>query len=406
MTEVDSQRAAAAVPREGVAAAPAITVMHVLAMNPNKRGPLELQLLEMARQLHARGWRQVAVFSGRPPPWYADLLEESGCAFHWVEDPSTASARDVVQLAREVRADIVHLHFVAWQPLVRCLREAGFHRIVATEHSFRPRRRLELARSVVRHVRTRHVQRFIAVSEFMYRQTMRDFLIGPGRLRLIVNGVDLAHFQPPADVPGLRAEVLGLPADALVVTVAAHLHPAKRVDMVVRAMPHVLRAVGGAHLVIAGDGSERPRLEALARSLGVADRVLVLTGDNRVEQVYGASDVAVSASAGEGLGSAGAEAIACGLPLVATPGAGQSELLEDGVSGMLVRDETPAGLARAIIAVLQDDTRRARMGSAARERAVARFDVRRTVSHTIDVYRELLSPRTIEVSTSTEDGGW
>jgi glycosyltransferase involved in cell wall biosynthesis len=161
--------------------------------------------------------------------------------------------------------------------------------------------------------------------------------------------------------------------------------------MLVRAFALIAPDHPDARLVIAGGGGEREPLLSLIAELGLDDRAQVLSGDNLVYEIYGASDVAVSPSSGEGLPGSCLEALACGLPLVATPCGGQAEVPEDGVSGVLVGDQTPEGLAAALRPLVEDAGLRRRMGAAGRRRAEERFDVRRTARETIAVYDEAIA---------------
>jgi len=231
---------------------------------------------------------------------------------------------------------------------------------------------------------------FIAVSEYMKLQTQRGFLVNPNRVRLVLNGVNLDYFKPREDKLELRHKLFGLGPDVKIIAACAYLHPGKRLDMLVRAMPIIRAKVPNTHLIIAGGGQEREKLLAIIEDLSLANFARVLSGDNRVERIYGASDIGVLPSAGEGMPGGALEAMACGLPIVATPCGGLAEVPEDGVSGVLVYNQTPEGLEDAIIPLLLDRERCKAMGRAARKRAEDFFDVRRAARQTIEIYRELL----------------
>ncbi len=362
-------------------------ILNVLALNPSKRGIIESQLIATARELRARGWHLACCFSHEPPAWLMDSMREAGLEARWA---SALAVSGVLRLVREIRPDLVHLHFGVPHPLFHRLRSEGITRIVYTEHSFRGRKPLAVVRALVRHIRTRPVSRFIAVSSYIAGQIRRDYLAGAERIRVVRNGVDIEAFRPADDPAAARREILGLDPSARVIGVASHLHPLKRLDMLISSMPEILRAAPRAHLAIAGRGIDLGRLEGIIASLSLGRSVRILGSDMSVPRLYQASDISVLPSTGEGLPGGAIEAMACGLPLVATPCGGLAEVPEDGKSGILVRDETAHGLATAIIPLLTDEALRMRMGRAARERAVAAFDLRRTVRETIAVYEELL----------------
>jgi glycosyltransferase involved in cell wall biosynthesis len=364
-----------------------LNVLHVLEMNPNKRGPVELQLVELSKQVRATGGRQTCCFPVAPPDWYSRLLAEAGTGVEVV--PNYREDGDqIVAVARRSRPDVVHLHFVHDGGLIRTLAREGA--LVFTEHSLRYPQGLEWARRVVRRARTRDVDAFVAVSRYIATQVRRDYLASSNRVWLVFNGVNLEYFRPRSDKMDLRRDLLEFGPETLVVAAAHYLHPLKRLDLLVRAFPAVVEQLPQARLVLAGDGPERARLAELIDTLGLGGNARILSDDPRVELIYAASDIAVSSSPGEGLPGSCLEALACGLPLVATPGGGQAEVAEHGVSGLVVRDETPEGLARAIVSVLGDEELRSRMGRSARARAEELFDVRRTAAETLAVYRDVL----------------
>ena len=218
---------------------------------------------------------------------------------------------------------------------------------------------------------------------------VRDFCtvhigLPAGKLVLIPNGVEL----PPAPLASrqeVRAE-LGLPLDAPVAGAVSRLDPVKGVRFLIQA----LARLDGVHLAIAGDGPERAALEALAERLGVAGRVHWLGQRGDVQRLLPAFDLFVQPSLHEGLPNTVLEAMAAGLPVVATGVGGTPEAVVDGVTGLLVRPGDPEPLARAISRLLDDPAARQTMGQAGRERVVQHFTVERMVAQTETLYEQLL----------------
>lgn len=371
-----------------------IKVVEVVNMVPNKRGPVELQLSEMARQSRERGWPMTAWFPGEVPEWYAEELGAAGCQVRVTPDLNgTAGAKVVLDSIERDGASVVHLHFVRPRLYVAGLRRSGVLGIVRTEHTFLPAG--SRMRSVARAYRARGVDLTIACSRYIARQTAREYRIPPKRIRLVLNGVDLQRFAPvdPEARLALRQKWLGLPAEAFVVTVAAHFTARKRIDMVIRSFPQVLAAVPGATLVLAGNGRKLESYRQLVSELSLEESVVMLTGDNLVNEIYAASDVAALTSWGEGLPGSGMEAQASGLPLVTVDAPGLDEVCDPGVSG-LTAEATPEGVAQAIVTLASDEQLRREMSLAARKRAETAFDVRRTAEQTLDVYAEFSSHAT------------
>lgn len=367
-----------------------ITVLHVLNMNPDKHGVLEMQMLEMAQQLTNMNWRQIVIFNNEPQQWMKEWSDRTGGIMLSVPDPSGSGALQVAQIAREYNVDLVHIHFITGRTLLIALRNAGCYNVVATIHSFRKPQKFELARQIYKHFNTIHVKHFIAVSNYIYHQACREFLLAKHRITVVYNGINTEYYKPRDDKYELRKSMFGIESDAPMISIISHLSPGKRLNMLIQAMPTVLQHMPNAQLVIAGGGSERQRLEALINELELSNNARVISSDNKTELIYAASDISVLPSQGEGLPGNAIEAMACGLPLVATPCGGLAEVAENGVSGIFVTNQTAIGLAEAIIPLLQNKDQRVRMGNAARSRVEKLFDVRNTASSTISIYRTII----------------
>jgi glycosyltransferase involved in cell wall biosynthesis len=206
----------------------------------------------------------------------------------------------------------------------------------------------------------------VAVSEHVAVRAAQEFRIPPGRLVTIPNGVDLEHFTPVAE-GGRRESVVGC---------TARLHPKNDHDTLLQAFARLADSGAWPRLLLVGGGPERDRLAGLASSLGIAARV-VFTGEQpdvagflRRMQLY------VQASVAEGMPNSILEAMASGLPVVATAVGGTPDLVLDGRTGLLVPPRDPAALARAMGMLLGDAGMRARLGQAGRERVAAHFGER------------------------------
>jgi glycosyltransferase involved in cell wall biosynthesis len=144
--------------------------------------------------------------------------------------------------------------------------------------------------------------------------------------------------------------------------------------------------------VIVGDGPKRASLERLTKRLAIADRVVFTggVGQDRIRDLYAEADICCLPSFAEGIPVVLMEAMAIGLPVVTTRIMGIPELVEDGVSGLLVPPGRPTELAHAIERLIDDPAARRRMGSAGRERVVADFDVNRSAEKLSGIFRREL----------------
>ncbi len=222
-----------------------------------------------------------------------------------------------------------------------------------------------------------------------------DFVVervGVPRNKIVVipNGVDLADFSHLPDKRAARA-ALGLSADRLVLGTVSRLHPVKRLDVLLRALVWL----GSAQTVIVGYGPEERRLKVLAEQLGLEKRVHFVGQQRDVRPWLAAMDVFVLSSDWEGMPNAVLEAMACGLPVVATSVGGTPDIVVDGGTGLLVPPRDPLSLAEALRALAADPDRRRGMGIAGRQRVVLCFSAERMVERTQALYGELLDAKGI-----------
>jgi glycosyltransferase involved in cell wall biosynthesis len=185
-------------------------------------------------------------------------------------------------------------------------------------------------------------------------------------------GVAVDRFRPD---PRLRASTrvrLGIPAGAPVVVLVNRLEREKGVAVALEAVRRLRDAFPDLHVVVAGTGHDERRLRRLAAVLGLGDacRFLGLVGHDSLPAVLAAADVFAHPSlCAEGRPASIAEAAAAGLPVVATRSAGATEVVVDGVTGVLVPRGDAAALAAAVARLLADSGARAAMGRAARDLA-------------------------------------
>jgi glycosyltransferase involved in cell wall biosynthesis len=170
---------------------------------------------------------------------------------------------------------------------------------------------------------------------------------------LIYNGVDLERYNHQQPCCTLH-EDYSIPEDAQIVGVVARLESEKGHRTLLEAWPLVLAAQPRAWLLIVGEGSERDSLEAEAASLGISDRVVFTGRREDVPAVTAALDVSVLPSYREAQGLSVLEAMALGRPVVASRVGGIPEMIEDGVSGLLVPPNDREALASAIVRLLAD----------------------------------------------------
>lgn len=226
-------------------------------------------------------------------------------------------------------------------------------------------------------------------------ESVRDFYIqqvkaDPWKVEVIYNAVDWAQLQTTVDRDELRASV-DVPAGAPLLTIIARLTEQKghRILLDAMARPDLAQA----HLLVVGDGPLREALERQASGLGLSARVRFVGARRDLGNILAATDVFVMPSFWEGLPLAMVLAMGAGLPVVATRVAGIPEVVQDGVTGLLVPPGDSSELGAALSRVVNDDTARVLLGQAARTFVRPRFGVDGYVNAITGLYDRLLAAK-------------
>jgi sugar transferase (PEP-CTERM/EpsH1 system associated) len=236
--------------------------------------------------------------------------------------------------------------------------------------------------------------RVVAVCELARQAEIERAGVALEHVVTIYNGVDVTQF-PVASVQATAQarRAIGMPVKVPLVGSLGRLHPQKGFSDLLTAFAQVRQRIPSVRLFVAGDGELRDDLEAQARSLGMAEAVTFAGVRADVPEILAALDVFVLPSLWEGMPNAVLEAMASGLPVVATAVGGTPEVVMDGVTGLLVPPQDPGALARAIERLLCDPGLRRTMGRAGRRRVEQHFDIRETVRQVEDLYETLLRAR-------------
>lgn len=361
---------------------------------------------ELGSRLAARG-HSVRFFGAAPPPRFDPSVR--GVSFCHVDLDAPppvgmtaghlALAAALVEAAEKDGLDVIHAHYaiphaasavLARDMLVAEARLAP--RIVTTVHGTDVTQfGVDPAwRVVVRHA-VRRSDVVTAPSEWLASVAAAELGPDVGPIEVVPNFVDPEAFRPRAgDLRELFPHVSGW-GTAHRPKVVLHLstfRAVKRVGDAVRALSRLGRK-HDALLVLVGDGPERAATEALTRQLELSERVRFLHDEEYSSSLLGRADLFVLPSETESFGLAALEALASGVPVVATAVGGIPEVVRDGETGLLVPRADPDALAAAIATLLDDEPRRALMAARAREDAVKRF----APGPAVDRYEALLRSR-------------
>ena len=290
--------------------------------------------------------------------------------------------KNVIGLAGFVRAhgiEIVHAHAARdYHRAAFVVRLASRSRLVLTRHALFPLR-------AINRPLLKDAGRVIAVSRAVAESVRRSGVVEPSNIAVVHNGIDVDRFERSVNCD----------SPVLVGTVG-HLAPIKGQDVFLRAAAQLSARRGGVRFVIAGEDksplmSYRRSLESLITELDLSGIVSMPGWHDDIPALLSSLTVFVSAARSEPFGLAIVEAMAAGLPVVATASEGALEIIDDGITGRLVPANDPEALAHAINDLLDDPQERARLGHNAQRVARKRYSLKRMAQDTERVYSEVLA---------------
>ncbi|MBI3670231.1 MAG: glycosyltransferase [Acidobacteria bacterium] len=331
---------------------------------------------------------RLGIFEDFPCPWHLFPLRRT---YDW---NALRVAAQIRRLIRAERVRIVHTFFETsdlWGGLVAKL--SGCPILVSS------RRDMGILRQAMHHRAYRLINplfdRVLAVSEEVRAFCIQHDRLASEKVLTLYNGIETERAAASADPAALRAS-LGLDGASHIVSTVAHVRRVKGLDIFIQAAAAVCREFPRAVFVVIGDNHEPAHfreLDQLTDSLGLAGNVKFLGPSEQVFSLLKMSDVFCLPSRSEGFSNALVEAMACGLPCVATRVGGNAEALSDGENGFLVAPEDAAATADRILTLLRQPARAQQMGRAAREVAEVKFTQDAMMKNLVGVYERLLDAK-------------
>ncbi len=380
-------------------------VLYVANLNPNKLGSMEEHALFVSRELRRRGHECYLGFNEKPGPAVGPELEAAGARVLKVycgETPvignkakgKIGEAISLYRVVKKFKIDVVHVQFIGLTNLTLWRLYFAGVKIVFTDHSSG----LHIARNPLKNTIStilhffisQRVAQYIAVSDFVRERLRYTHHLKAEKTLTLYNAVNLERFKP-LDADDAR-KTLGYPLDKKLVCAVAMLIPEKGLQHLITAVALLVHDYDMKDLmaVIAGEGYYREELEQLVDKLQVSNNVRFLGRRSDVQMLIAAADIVVVPSTwAEAFGLIIAEAMACARPVVASSVGGIPELVEDGVTGRVVKAGDSKALSDAMHALLRNKADRERMGKAGHEKAKEMFNLVQQVEKLVDVYESL-----------------
>ncbi|WP_134499182.1 glycosyltransferase [Microvirga pakistanensis] len=351
-------------------------------------GGMETMTAALAEALAARGHR-VGITCLEKEGELAEGLRRKGIPVTLVPCPGTSPLvrpHPALRAHFAARApDVVHAHNGVWAKAALAARAAGVPAVVHTAHGFSIDE--PWFGDVLRWWAGLRTDLIVAVSASLRDHLVHTARIPASRVVTVINGIDTVRFAPTRR-SGILRKALGIGPETPLIGCVARLDPIKNHALLLEATALLVPHIPDIHLVLVGDGPLSASLREQAETLGLGGRLLLAGTLADTAPAYRDLDVFVLPSVSEGTSISILEAMASGVPVVATAVGGTPRLLDGGACGTLVPSGDPAAMAEAIRRLLIDPAGRARMARCARERVLKEFGHAAMVRAYEQLYRQ------------------
>jgi L-malate glycosyltransferase len=351
----------------------------------------ERHLADLANNLASRGHEIFAAIAPGSPlrSELSSVVSENIIELPMRNALSVRSGLRLARLVRERRIEIVHAHVARDYPLAALAAGRSGARLVLTRHVLFPL-------SKIHRLTLRRTSRVIAVSEAVAEGLRAQKIFPDGRIITIHNGIDVKRFEQGSSGPGVPPVNHAQATRRQRVGMIGHLAPIKGQEEFIRAAAIVCGTRNDVDFIIAGedksrDGANRANLEKLISDLDLKDRVQLTGWTDEVAGLLATLEVFVSPARSEPFGLSIVEAMAAGVPVIATESEGAREIIDGGHSGRLVPIGNVEALAKAIADLLGDANERERLAGKALIVVNSKFTLQRMVDRTELLFREVIA---------------
>lgn len=307
----------------------------------------------------------------------------------------TRALLSLISIFKKERFDVVHTHTAKAGALGRlAARLTGVHAIVHTPHghNFYGYFNKKVTDRIVTIERflTRYTDRIIALTKLEKNDYIHYTVAPEEKISVIYQGLELDRYLTDWKEKTALRKAFAVGPDDKVVGMLGRLESVKGPDHFIETAAIVLKKMTNAKFMLVGEGSLRNNLEEKAEKLGIGEKVIFTGWREDIPEMLSLMDLVVLPSLNEAVGMALIEAQAAGVPVVATKVGGISEVVKDGLTGILVEPANPEKMADAILGLLSDGEWMRQMGSAGKAWVRNRFRAEDMAVKTSDLYMEIL----------------
>ena len=369
--------------------------------SPRRRGTFECYTRALAEAVRDAGGTAHLVYFAEPEEWFSNWMAEAGATTYGLPYDLTEPeqpwriAREVRRLRRPGPRTVVHVQFPILNWICPALRTMGFRNVILSDQLSGVCRNLpwylRKAKNLANRLQVSGASKITALSSHIMRRQVSAG-IPEDRTQILHIGCDLDEYAPPsADrKSGLRLEHGFVDSD-VIVCFTGRLMKEKGVDTLLKAIAMARESAPEMRALIVGQGDAREELEGMAEELEIAEVVRFTGHVPSVVPYLQLSDIFVCPSVWEeGFGYVNIEAMAVGLPVIASRAGGIVDTVQDAKTGFLVTPGDSSELAEKILALCEDAGRGQAMGRAGMERARQCFSLETTVEQTMQLYASML----------------
>lgn len=352
-----------------------LRILH--AIDTGGSGGAETVFASIAGSLDSTRFTAIAV--ARHGGWLEEHLQQLAVIAKCVDTKGSfklSYLRFLVRTISENNIDLIHSHLLGSNVYCALAARLTATPLVSVFHGLQDLDDPGMIRRIKIAAVNRYSDSIVAVSRSLKNELLSNGFSQPRKIHVVHNGIDTAQFRPFDD--GSFRNQLGIADDTILVGAVGNIRRPKAYDVLIDAASQLIRSFPKMKIVIAGDNDSRLTIELREQidRLGMDDHVVFLGYVPDSARLYNNLDVYVSSSTSEGFSMTCAEAMACGAPVIATRCGGPEEIIDHGVTGLLVETNDPEALAQGIRQILSDSDATQSRADAARVAVKRRFSVK------------------------------